>query len=1145
MAETPGTIEQLALVLGRMLQPLGGRLQSGDVLGLLTDLGLSLPPTLLNDTGFSAAASTGAAAAGTLPDIISALATAIEADDGAAAVEAAVKLIEAGVKLVQSFSTIADKLQAANLPGVDPGVLAAFAAKLPERLLDYVVVSYLESFHPVIASSGEFLGIIDRAPQPGVPGDPTQPPHIARSLELSRFVDLVNSPADYAKTLYGWGDPAFAGAADLLLRLRGLLAAAGMSASFRPATATDPATLHFLLLTLGADNTLNPPGLKAALSIPIEDGVTLTVPLFKPGWSAVIKTQGTLEAGVAVTITPPATVAITPPTGSVSGSVSLGFLAQPVPPATAIVLLGQAGGSRAEATGIEVTFGVTFSWDSGSGTANGGFLAGGGIHGGKVVIDLSSGDGFLQAITSGVTLTSNFDLGFTWSSDDGLHVEGSGGLEIAFPVHISIGPIDLQQLVLSAGVASDGSIPTEISATISGNLGVLQASVERVGVRLILKFPPGGGNLGPVDLGFAFKPPNGVGIAVNAGIVTGGGYLYIDPDRGEYAGAIQLEIADFLTLSAIGLIDTKLPDGSPGFSLLIIISAEFGAGIQLGFGFTLNAVGGLLGVNRGMLFQPIMDGVRSGAINSVMFPHDIVANAPKIISDLRAFFPPQPGTFLVGPMAKLGWGEPTLVSLSLGIIIEIPPGDIAILGVLALILPDPDVPVLVLQVNFAGALEFSKQRMYFFASLYDSHILFITIEGEMGLLFAWGDNANFVVSVGGFHPQFNPPPLPFPSPKRISVVILNESYARIRADGYFAVTTNTVQFGAHAEMFFGFSALSVSGHAGFDALIQFSPFHFIATFDAGFSVQVFGIGVFSLDVSLTLEGPEPWHAHGTASLSFFFFSIDVGIDFTWGDAGDTTLPPVQVLPVLESEYGKQTNWRAQLPASSNLLVSLRKLDPAQAQFVLHPAGTLQVSQRAVPLDLVLDTVGSQKPADANRFTLAVTSPALVKTRTMTEQFAPAQYKATSDAAKLSEQAYAPMDSGIEMAAAGTDHASGTTIVRIVRYDVTIVDTKLRRSRSRFVKHPGTLFQAGLRGNAAARGTLSNARIKQEHPYTGSVTVSNETFAVALLSDNTVYHPDAAAFLSQAAAQDYLSQVVALDPTAAGTLHVLPQFEVTP
>ena len=115
-----------------------------------------------------------------------------------------------------------------------------------------------------------------------------------------------------------------------------------------------------------------------------------------------------------------------------------------------------------------------------------------------------------------------------------------------------------------------------------------------------------------------------------------------------------------------------MPDGSSGFSLLLIITADFGPGIQLGFGFTLLAVGGLIGLNRTMLLQPLMDGVRTGAIDSVMFPHDVVKNAMKIISDLRAIFPPHEGTFLIGPMAKLGWGEPTLISLALGVIIEIP-----------------------------------------------------------------------------------------------------------------------------------------------------------------------------------------------------------------------------------------------------------------------------------------------------------------------------------------------------------------------------------------------------------------------------------------------------------------------------------------
>jgi hypothetical protein len=224
-------------------------------------------------------------------------------------------------------------------------------------------------------------------------------------------------------------------------------------------------------------------------------------------------------------------------------------------------------------------------------------------------------------------------------------------------------------------------------------------------------------------------------------------------------------------------------------------------------------------------------------------------------------------------------------------------------------------------------------------------------------------------------------------------------------------------------------------------------------------------------------------------------------------------------------------------------VSLRALSPSESQLVLHPVGTLQVSQRAIPLDLTLDTVGNQKPDDANRFSVSVTSPDLVQTATLTEPFAPAQFKTLDDATKLSQPAYVPQDSGIEMSAAGNPYASGTTIVRIVRDDVTIIDTKLRRSTSKFTYYPGTLFQHGLRGNAAARSPLSGTREQQTHPYDGSVQVSPETFAVARQSDNTVYRPEAAAFTSQASARDYIDRAVVADPTMAGTLHVLPHFEV--
>ena len=40
------------------------------------------------------------------------------------------------------------------------------------------------------------------------------------------------------------------------------------------------------------------------------------------------------------------------------------------------------------------------------------------------------------------------------------------------------------------------------------------------------------------------------------------------------------------------------------------------------------------------------------------------------------------GRFLIGPMAKLGWGTPTLISLELGLVLEMPRPGFAILGVL-------------------------------------------------------------------------------------------------------------------------------------------------------------------------------------------------------------------------------------------------------------------------------------------------------------------------------------------------------------------------------------------------------------------------------------------------------------------------------
>ena len=71
----------------------------------------------------------------------------------------------------------------------------------------------------------------------------------------------------------------------------------------------------------------------------------------------------------------------------------------------------------------------------------------------------------------------------------------------------------------------------------------MAGSVERVGLKVILDFPqdPAGGSYGPVSPKFAFKPPDGAGLAVKGGPVKGGGYLFFDPDNEQYAGILELQ----------------------------------------------------------------------------------------------------------------------------------------------------------------------------------------------------------------------------------------------------------------------------------------------------------------------------------------------------------------------------------------------------------------------------------------------------------------------------------------------------------------------------------------------------------------------------------------------------------------------------
>ncbi|WP_410599994.1 DUF6603 domain-containing protein [Amycolatopsis sp. lyj-90] len=1069
-----------------------------------------------------------------------------------------------------------------------------FREKFPRQLLDFLIVSYLQRHHPAVGFGLRGLGVVKGkyAPRFG-----NRPSYLHLTLDLTDIPRLIGDPGQVLKKAFGWGGPDF-DFASLSSQLDNLLMSMGVDVDLRSLPSGATAAVR------GTPEDLTAPLVKAVrgtvferflprnkrlaaeirlVEVPSVNGAPAglaLLPYFTGSLGAdlpltedltlLIRSDLDLEDGVALRILPGQGIETVvgfekenPAPRQLDGAIEV-VIERGEAGSEPTLLIGSRDGTRLQFRKLAATGGVRIS----DGVD---VFAEFELQGLEFVFKPGGADGFIAKLLPGDGFTVGGDLVAGISHAHGFYFRGSANLEARIAAHFELGPLEIQGLTISASPSGDG-IPIGLGTTIKARLGPITAVVEQIGLTAGLAFKKDNdGNLGPVDLSLGFKPPKGVGLSVDAGIVSGGGYLYFDPDRGEYAGALELEFAGLVELKAIGLITTRMPDGSDGFSLLIVIATEFGGGgIQLGFGFTLLGVGGVLGLNRRMDFAALIDGVVSGGIESVMFPKDVIANAPRIISDLRRFFPPEDGRFLIGPMAKIGWGTPALVTVSLGVIVEIPPGNVAILGVLKCVLPSEDVALLKLQVNFIGALEVDKSRLWFFAQLFDSRILTMTIEGGMGLLVDWSDNPDFVLSVGGFHPSFKPPPLPFPVPPRLSIDILNSPGRLIRVSGYFAVTSNTAQFGAKAELRLGFGGFGIEGHLAFDALFRFSPFSFIIQISAGVSLKAFGVGVFGIDLDFQLEGPTPWRAHGRGSISLLFFEISADFDISWGEERDTALPPVEVLGLLENEVRKVEGWQTRLPAGGvNPLVTLRQL-PGTDDLVLHPLGSLFVRQRAVPLDVRIDRIGAQKPSDGKRFTLEPMPSSGFKRASITgDKFAMGQFQDSGDAEKLSRAAFEDQNAGLELVAADGAIFSPRVVRRSARYELYIVDNEppetvttlgMRRRRVRMaVKAPAApklyspapaVFDTLLAGSSTARSSLSQheSRLRQPFAPAETVRVTGDSFIVAYRRNNLQAFPPvrtgstAATFRSEASATDAMADWIRADASLSGQVHVLRRTE---
>src|SRR5262249_58566801 len=123
--------------------------------------------------------------------------------------------------------------------------------------------------------------------------------------------------------------------------------------------------------------------------------------------------------------------------------------------------------------------------------------------------------------------------------------------------------------------------------------------------------------------------------------VSGVGFIAFDEVNARYLGALALAVGD-VSISAVGVLDTRLPGGAQGYSLVVVASATFPP-IQLGFGFSLGGIGGLGGVHRTVGVPSLQALARAGRLGDLMLPADLIHPAPQVAAGLGPAFPPAHG----------------------------------------------------------------------------------------------------------------------------------------------------------------------------------------------------------------------------------------------------------------------------------------------------------------------------------------------------------------------------------------------------------------------------------------------------------------------------------------------------------------------
>lgn len=603
-------------------------------------------------------------------------------------------------------------------------------------------------------------------------------------------------------------------------------------------------------------------------------------------------------------------------------------------------------------------------------------------------------------------------------------------VKATLPLGKRLGPITIHEVVLAIqrgrpeAPGGDDVFAVAADLSFSVQLGPVYFRLDQVGLGVIADFSDEttDKNLSFVDAHFAMNPPLGIAVQVDTGPVSGGGVIFHDPAQGLYYGALALRFRGLGTLKAIGLVSTRLPDGTEQSSFIIIATLE-GLGLRIG-PLTIEGFGLLVAIDRTFDEDAMRAALPTGQLKNVLFPADPVHHTTEVLQSLQTFFPAKADSYLLGLLVQLSFGSSRLIRLDLALILQFGSSvsdRLIVLGRVSSLLPDEAAPLIRLNLDAVGIFDPSEGVVALDAVLVDSKLCGrFALTGSAAFRRTPGQGG-FALSVGGFHPSFRAPD-GFPTLKRMTLALTAGDNPKLICEAYLAITANTIQLGANATLYASACGFSIDGSIGFDVLIEPLRFHYLASFHASVQLKRGSTNLFKVSVSGELEGTIPLRVAGKATFEILWCDFSVSFDKTLiSGSSDGALIPIDVLGVLLEQLADPRHWVAVEPVGALALVALRADRPDATRVMLHPMGSLTIQQGAVPLnvDRDLDRIGPNSPSAERRF--AITQVFIgddeLDTDPVRDLFAPADFFDLTDEEKLAAPSFEDMEAGVTAAGA--------------------------------------------------------------------------------------------------------------------------------